>query len=157
MRATQMIRWIPLLGLLFATPAFAEGMWGLGLWTGAGVAFGPDGKPTSSFTVELTRTAVGSNTVQLKGTAKLANGDEKAIDQKSTYDGNRFQIESSRGHGSGVCLGEGICTSYEDHGNGQGVATTIVIDAPDKMRILMTELDQGQTIRFIRQSLTRKP
>jgi len=32
-----------------------------------------------------------------------------------------------------------------------------VLDGPSKMRLLVTELDHGQAVRFIRQTLTRKP
>ena len=156
MRRMGWMGWAPLLGLL-AGSAQAEGLEGLGQWTGTGVVFNLGTKVTSSFTVEVTRTAVGSNAVQLKGTARMANGEEHPIDQKSIWEGNHFQIESARGRGNGICLGEGICASYEDLGGDQALATTIVLDGPDKMRLLMTELDHGQPVRLIRQSLTRKP
>jgi hypothetical protein len=53
-------------------------------------------------------------------------------------------------------LGAGLCESYEDAGNGQAFATTIVVDGPDKLRLLVIELDHGQAVRYISQTLTRK-
>ena len=58
---------------------------------------------------------------------------------------------------AGGVMGRQIEVMSEDSVNPATAATTIILDGPNKMRILVTELDHGQATRFICQSLTRKP
>jgi hypothetical protein len=50
-----------------------------------------------------------------------------------------------------------MCQSYEQRQDGHAFATTIARDTPDKIRILVTELEKGQAVRFMEQTLTKKP
>jgi hypothetical protein len=131
----------------------------LGVWQGSGTVFSKDGREAAEFTIELTRTAVDQRSTETKGNVVLTTGAVIPIFQRTTQSegGVGFRLESNRGKGGGYCLGAGLCTSYEDAGNGQAFATTLVLDGPSKMRLLVTELDHGQAVRFIRQTLTRKP
>ena len=142
--------------LYFALVATAKAglLDGLGTWQGTGAVFDSQGREAGSFTVELIRTAPDTQTVETRGSITMSTGEVIPVNQKTTVRGNGFRIESNHGTGGGACFGAGICQSYEDAGNGKAFATTIVVDAPDRLRILVTELNQGQAVRFFRQSLT---
>ena len=130
---------------------------GIGTWTGTGTTYSPGGEAFGDFTIELTRAAVDAQTVQAHGTITLEDGSVMTFDQTFTSDGgSTFRIESPRGQGGGVCLGDGLCQSYEDDGGGAGYATTMIVDGPDRLRVLVTQLQDGRAVRLVRQTLTRK-
>ena len=142
--------------LVLVATAKAGLLEGLGTWQGTGMVFDSQGREGGSFTVELIRTALDAQTVETRGSLTLATGQVIPVNQQISLRGNSFRIESNHGTGGGTCFGAGICQSYEDSGNGTVFVTTIVIDGPDRLRILVTELDHGQAVRFFRQSLTLK-
>jgi hypothetical protein len=141
-------------GYAHAEPTHA----GPSIWQGSGMVFGKDGRETTGFTIELRRTAVDERSTETKGTVVLGNGGTIPVYQRMTESdkGAGFRLDTNRGKGGGYCLGAGLCESYEDAGNGQAFATTIVVDGPDKLRLLVIELDHGQAVRYISQTLTRK-
>ena len=137
--------------------ASAQAGGGLGVWEGSGVTFDGSGQEIGTFRVELTRKQVEPNTVVMEGTVFLPDGRTIPLKQKQVLQGNSFSLETPRGRGGGACFGEGICQSYEDEGNGKAFAHTIALDGPNRMRLLITELENGKAVRFMRQVLTRKP
>jgi hypothetical protein len=141
-------------GYAHAEPTHA----GPSIWQGSGMVFGKDGRETTGFTIELRRTAVDERSTETKGTVVLGNGGTIPVYQRMTESdkGAGFRLDTNRGKGGGYCLGAGLCESYEDAGNGQAFATTTVVDGPDKLRLLVIELDHGQAVRYISQTLTRK-
>ena len=149
-------------GALFASAsllsnfASADMMGGLGEWQGQGTRYDPAGRATGDFTVELTRTAVGPREVQTRGKLELPNGQVLPFESKVTVHDAGFVSESARGRGTGHCFGSDICYSYEQAGNGKASAMTIVIDGPDKIRILTTDLEHGRPVQYTRQVLTKK-
>ncbi len=143
-------------GALVASQARADLLEGLGEWRGSGNVLGADGRVESAFEVALTRSAAGPRSVSTRGRLELASGQVVPFTQKLTVgEDGKFSLDSDRGRGAGFCLGAGLCQSYEDRGNSTGAHTVIVIDAPDTIRIVITELDHGRAVRFIRQTLTR--
>ncbi len=140
--------------LLSMGVARADAPGGIGSWRGTGTSFDRDGKVSAEFSVELERRAVDEHSIDMHGQVVLTSGKVIEISQHIKHDGDRFSIESNRGKGGGRCFGEGLCESYEDTGNGKGFATTIILDAPGHMRLLTVELDHGEAVGFIRQSLT---
>lgn len=141
---------------LISAQARADLLDGLGDWRGSGSVLGTDGRVQSAFDVALTRSASGPRSVSTSGRIELASGQVIPFTQKLTLgDDGKFSLDSDRGRGAGFCLGAGLCQSYEDRGNSTGAYTVIVIDAPDTIRILITELDHGRAVRFIRQTLTQ--
>jgi hypothetical protein len=144
-----------LLAVLLLAGAIAHADGGVGSWKGSGTTFDAQGEELGDFTVELTQTAVDAHTVELRGKVTLASGQVIPLQQRRTMNGRTFQLESNRGKGGGACFGAGLCTSYEDVGDGHAYATTIVLDGSDQMRLLITELDHGKAVRFMRQSLSR--
>lgn len=156
----QMKKWI-MGGLLAAaslveSPASADMMKGLGQWQGRGARYDAAGRATGEFTVELTRAAVGPRTVETRGKVKLPSGQVLPFESRITVNDSGFESKSARGQGTGHCFGADICYSYEDAGNGNGSAMTIVIDGPNEIRILTTELEQGKPVQYTRQVLTKK-
>jgi hypothetical protein len=141
---------------LLANPARADLLDGLGRWQGQGTQYDPSGRATGDFTVDLTRTTVGPRTVQTRGTIKLANGQVLPFESQITESETGFVSKSPRGSGTGHCFGNDICYSYEESGKSKASAMTIIIDGPDKIRILTTDLEQGRPVRYTRQALTKK-
>jgi hypothetical protein len=131
----------------------AEPSRGLGKWKGEGATFDTQGQAVGTFTVELTRTAIDADTIEMNGTVALSNGRSIPLRQRSTHRDNTFTLESNQGKGAGVCVGRGLCESYHGEGN-RFFATTVVMDSPGSMRLLITELENGKAVRFIRENLT---
>lgn len=156
----QMKNWIT--GGLIATAsllgnsASADMLDGLGQWRGQGTRYDSAGRATGDFTVELTRAAVGPREVETRGKVMLPTGQVLPFESRITVNDSGFVSESGRGKGTGHCFGADICYSYENAGDGKASAMTIVIDAPDKIRILTTHLEQGRPVEYTRQLLTRK-
>jgi hypothetical protein len=151
------IKWIALLaGLTLGGTAQAGITDGVGTWKGSGTAFGAGGQELGDFTVEMVRTAIDAHTVEGRGKVVLATGEVITFRQRMIEHGNSFSMETDRGRGGGHCFGGGLCTSYEDLGSGKAYATTIVVDTPSKIRILVTELQGGRAVRFMRQELTKR-
>jgi hypothetical protein len=142
--------------VLLGNAADADMLDGLGQWQGQGTQYDPSGRATGDFTVQLTRTSVGPRTVQTRGTITLPNGQVLPFESRITTNESGFVSESARGSGTGHCFGGDLCHSYEESGKGKATAMTIVIDGPDSIRILTTDLEQGRPVRYTRQALTKK-
>jgi hypothetical protein len=148
---------LALFALLFAAPAHAGITEGLGHWQGAGTLISLDGQEQGEFTVEVDRVAVDARTVDVHGKITHADGRVITFNERHIASSNGgFLIEGSQGKGGGRCFTGGLCQSYVDAGADTAFATTIALDGPDKLRVLVTTLDHGRAVRFIRQSLTRK-
>jgi hypothetical protein len=142
--------------LVLSGVAAANPLGGIGTWRGSGTVFDTAGREVGSFKVELARTAVDANIVEAKGQVTFENGQRFPIEQRITsHGGNTFKLETPSGKGGGLCVGEGLCQSYEDVGGDKAYATTLVIDGRDRMRLITTELDHGRAVRFTRQALER--
>jgi hypothetical protein len=129
---------------------------GLGHWQGTGTTFAADGQSQGDFAVEVDRTAVDARTIDVRVKVTLADGKTLDFDQRQTQTGTGFITESAHGKGGGRCFGAGLCQSYEEQLDGTARASTIVVDGPNQLRVLITDLDHGRAVRFIRQTLTRK-
>ena len=131
---------------------------GLGIWEGSGMARDAHGADLGPFSITLTRKSLGNAKIRADGKVTLGNG-QVIVFWHETEDmgGGGFRTVSSNGSGGGLCFANGMCQSYEERPDGHAFATTIVRDAPDKMRVLVTELDKGRAVRFMEQSLSKKP
>jgi hypothetical protein len=148
---------LTLCALLLTAPAQAGITEGLGHWQGSGVVIAPDGQEQGEFTVEVDRVAIDARTVEVRGKVTHADGQVFTFSERQIAGSNGgFLIEGSHGKGGGRCFGGGLCQTYVETGADTANATTIAVDGPDKLRVLVTALDHGRAIRFIRQSLTRK-
>jgi outer membrane receptor protein involved in Fe transport len=131
---------------------------GLGAWQGQGTTLAVNGADLGAFSVEVTRRSTAPGQVRTDGRVVLANGQVIVFWQESVESpSGGFHMTTNDGSGGGRCFANGMCQSYVERADGHAFATTIVRDAPDKLRILVTELDKGQAVRFIQQSLTKKP
>jgi hypothetical protein len=130
---------------------------GLGTWEGTGTAAEVSGKDLGAFNVAVTRTLVGNGKVRADGKVTLASGRVITFWQEFEEHGPKgFGLVSSNGAGGGQCFDNGMCTLYEQSPNGHAFATTLVKDGPEKLRVLTTELDKGQAVRFTQQTLQKK-
>jgi hypothetical protein len=142
---------------LAPTDATADMMGGLGIWEGSGTARAASGTDLGSFKVTLTRRLAEDGKVRTDGQVTLTSGQVvKFWQEVERGDSGVFQTVSSNGFGKGRCFANGICESYEHRRDRHAFATTIVRDAPDRIRVLITELEKGESVRFIEQTLTKK-
>ena len=141
---------------LSSATALASVTGGAGTWTGTGVVFNTDGAEVSQYQVEVINTATDDHTLDIKGHVTLADG--KVIPITETMrDGDRgFSIVSGLGTGGGYSFGEGMISTYVTDKPGHAYASTIAMDGKDGMRVLVTELQDGKALRFIREKLVRK-
>ena len=153
MRSTRSLIGLTLITLLGAGTAQADMLGGLGKWHGSGTRFDAEGRPAGDFTVALTRSADGPDRVKTRGQITFASGQVFPFEQRWTRTSSGFTSESGRGKGTGRCLGDDLCYSHEDLGSGKTSFTTIMIDSPDRIRILVTDMDGGRPVQFIRQTL----
>jgi hypothetical protein len=129
---------------------------GLGSWHGTGTRFDLEGRPKGQFQVELTRSLDGPDSVKTIGRVLLPNGAVLPFEQRWTRTSTGFVSESPRGKGRGGCLSHDLCYSVEDLGGGKISSTTIMIEAPDRVRILVTDLVGGRPVEFTDETLMQK-
>lgn len=130
---------------------------GIGTWEGSGTASEVSGKDLGSFTVTVTRKPMSGGKVRADGVINLANGQRMTFWQE--FENTRphaFRLVSDRGTGAGECFANGLCQSFEQSANGHAFATTIAPDGEGRLRLLITELDKGQAVRFFQQTLRKK-
>ena len=145
-------------GLSLPRLARAESPESLGTWEGTGTTSEIDGKQRGPFTIVLTRTSLGAGSVRADGKIRTSDGKEIVFWQETNERGaGRFRLTSSFGSGGGICFANGICQSLEQRADGHSFASTIVKDGPDHLRVLVTELKDGQAVRFHAQTLAKKP
>jgi len=142
-------------GALFTPAAHADVLDGLGRWSGSGSVHGADGKPLGDFRVELTRSAAGPGRVETRGTVTTGAGQVLPFRSLITRTPDGFLTESERGQGQGSCLEPSVCHSYELDAAGNGSTSTILIDGPQRVRVLVTELEKGKPVRVIWQTLSQ--
>jgi hypothetical protein len=130
----------------------------LGSWEGTGASMTVRGAEASTFAVSLVRKDAGNGRVRMDGTVRLEGGKTLAIWEESVGGaGGGFRISSSLGSGGGRCFDNGMCQSYVERADGHAFATTIAKDGASGLRIVVTELEGGKAIRFVQQTLLRKP
>jgi hypothetical protein len=148
---------LSLLALVAPGSASAGGSDGLGTWEGSGTASEVSGKDLGAFTVSITRKSVGTGKVRADGKVTLANGKEITLWQDIEERGTGgFLLVSNNGSGGGQCFANGICQTYEKRADGHAFATTMAKDEGGKLRVLVTELENGQALRFFQQTLQKK-
>jgi len=131
---------------------------GLGTWEGSGVTSEVDGKVVGPFTIVLTRAAAAGGAVRSDGKIHTADGKDITFWQETTQrGGGKFKVTSNLGTGGGCCFANGMCQSLEQRDGGHAFASTIAKDGTDKVRVLVTELENGHAVRFYAQTLVKKP
>ncbi|HTV18865.1 MAG TPA: hypothetical protein VMG12_09345 [Polyangiaceae bacterium] len=142
--------------LLPPSPARADMLEGLGRWSGSGSSLSLAGKPQGDFRVELTRSSVGADSVETRGTVTPSQGPSIPFRSVVTRTTQGFTVESERGKGYATCVGPAVCHSYEVDADGNGSSTTILLDSPGQLRILVTVLEKGKPARLLWQTLTQQ-
>jgi len=135
----------------------ATGDQGIGTWEGAGTVSEVSGRDLGGFTVTVTRKLMSDSKVRADGVIILASGRRMTFWQE--FENTRphaFRLVSDRGTGGGECFANGLCQSIEQSADGHAFATTIAPDGENRLRILITELDKGQAVRFFQQTLRKK-
>ena len=143
--------------LLVPTDARAALSDTLGEWEGTGSAAESSGKDLGDFKVVLTRKSIGAGKVRADGRVILASGQQIVFWQEFLEtEGRGFRLVTNQGSGGGRCFANGMCQSYEERADGHAFATTVVQDGVGKLRVLVTELDQGKATRFFQQTLSKR-
>ena len=131
---------------------------GAGKWSGSGTAFGQDGKAQGDYKIELVNILTSEHSIETKGVITFPNGKTREFTQRMKDTGDKaFSIETDDGKGGGYGLGEGMVIAYIQGANGQAVAIDIAFDGTnhDQYRCIVTVLENGRAVRFLREKLTR--
>ena len=126
------------------------------IWEGPGSLFDVQGNPLSTYSLVVENIKNG-NQIQSNVTVTLPDGTihkQQCLMTETSQDG--WKSDCDHGKGGGHCFGEGLCISYEEDSTGKAYATTIVMDGPTDMRLLRTELQNGQAVRFFREKLHKR-
>lgn len=67
-----------------------------------------------------------------------------------------WSTQCQNGSGGGLCFGDGLCQSYIENASGQAFATTVIMDKDNSMRLLRTELANGEAVHFFRERLFKQ-
>lgn len=125
-------------------------------WSGEGTLFDRAGKPLGRYGLTLVRTPVKAGVVRHTVTVELPAGKIREMRCTLTLDGESWTSSCADGRqGGGRCFGDGMCLDYLSGPGGQAFATTIAFDGDDRMRMLRTELVEGEAVRFFRETLRR--
>ncbi len=126
-------------------------------WSGTGALFDLHGKNLGNYTLAMENIKNNSD-IQSQVIVSLADGKTLTYNcqiKKETPDS--WSSQCDHGKGGGRCLGEGLCISYEKTTEaGIAFATTIIKDGPSDLRLLRTELQNGQAVKFFREKLHKK-
>jgi hypothetical protein len=131
---------------------------GLGTWEGSGVASDVGGTQAMPFTVTMVRKSLGNGVVRSDGTLHMKDGKDITFwDEYEDHPGGACRITSSMGAGGGRCFANHMCQTYTERADGHAFATTVAVDGAEKVRVLVTELQNGRAVRFFAQDLSKKP
>jgi hypothetical protein len=145
-----------LTGVIALVAGRADADDGVGAWEGTGTAYSAQGAPLGSYAVSLTRKQAGAN-VRIDGKVTLANGQTSAFwEEDDTEGATGFRIRSSNGSGHGGCFANQICQTYRQAEDDRALATTIVVDSADQVRIQETVFDKQQIVQYREATLKRK-
>ncbi len=133
----------------------ASSMGGIGTWEGTGHVVDTAGTDLGEFTVSLTRKMVGTR-LRSEGKVILAGHEAPFWQEFEERGASGFKLVSSSGAGGGRCFANGMCQTYEARADGHAFATTIAQDGTDRIRIVVTELDKGQAVKFFQETLAKK-
>ena len=126
------------------------------LWQGKGATFNRNREQTSEYRIEVYRTEVDGTKGLSQAKVYLSNGTlifNETCETTKTKTGWISDCKVRKG--GGYCFGDGLCMDYTEDQNQHGFATTIIMDGPNSMRLLRTELVKGQAVRFFREKLER--
>ncbi len=150
----RIMGWVVGAALVTSVSSFAGVTSGAGTWKGFGAKFDRNGSQVGEFAIEMVSEAVGKHELKSKITVTIKDHSETHVQTLKDSGNNGFDIESDHGEGGGYCFGKGLCEAYmgtQTH----GFAITIIMDGPDSRRMLVTELENGNAVNFIRESLER--
>ncbi|MCB0412212.1 MAG: hypothetical protein KDD22_06780 [Bdellovibrionales bacterium] len=125
-------------------------------WEGDGALFGIDGSQLGTYNLVVENSKQGDKIDSLVTIALPDGSTHQEQCQITEKTSEQWVSQCSSGEGGGQCYGEGLCMSYVENGNGTAHATTIVFDGPSKMRLLRTELKDGQAVKIFREKLQKR-
>ena len=123
-------------------------------WTGPGEIFNMKGESLQTYNLVVKNTPQENGTILSEVKIDLPDG--SIINQKCdiTHGQNGWSTVCENSSGGGRCYGEGLCQSYTVDGD-KAFATTIVMDGENSMRLLRTELHNGEAVRIFREKLNK--
>lgn len=121
-------------------------------WIGEGTVFDEQARPTGDYDVRLEQHPTGEGRIEQTVRITLPDGSTKEFTQQLAQRGRHLEIRSQQARGGGLDLGDGMLHTYVETGEGCAQAQTIAMDGDERMRIVRTELEDGEAVRFFRES-----
>lgn len=139
-------------GLFFATSSLALAG---ETWTGTGEMYDAQRHLVSTYTLQVDKEATGERTeritIEVKADGRVVYQDVCDV-QKGE---NRWTKTCRDGKAGGYVFANGLMQEYTDLGNGHAYATTMIDDSSVKKRILRTELQGMEAVRFYSEVLEK--
>ena len=124
------------------------------IWQGSGELFNIQGNVIGKYSLAIENTIISDTKTRRNVTITAADGRVEKIKCMVVKGAKGWSSDCSNGHGGGQCFGEGLCHSYVKKGN-KAYATTIVMDGPNEMRLLRTELVNGKATHIFREKMQK--
>lgn len=124
-------------------------------WEGQGDFFNLNGDLVSSYSLKVENNKTSPDQTESQITITLSDGTVRTDKCSISYGKKGWTSQCSNTQGGGQCYGQGLCQSYMENGN-TAYATTIVMDGPKQMRLLRTQLVNGEAASFSREKLFKK-
>lgn len=118
-------------------------------WQGRGAVFDAEGHALGNYDVRMEKRRREGG-LDIHVVVSLPDGREMTFDQSVEGPRERFAIHGTSGEGGGFDLGEGVMMTYVE-GGGKSFAQTIIRDSDTRQRMVRTELENGEAVRFYRE------
>lgn len=123
-------------------------------WVGKGIRFNHDKANAQPYGLEVVIDKSGADEIS-KVTVTPAAGSEILIECRRSDGKQGWSLDCTNGKGGGYCFAHGMCQTYVADATGRAYATTISMDGPTSMRILRTELENGNAVAFYQETLQK--
>lgn len=124
-------------------------------WTGTGELYDAQRQLISPYTIELQMEEIADSlervTVEVKAHGEVVHSDVCEIRKA----GDRWGKTCKESEGGGYRFANGLAQEYVELKNGHAYATTMIQDSPTRIRILRTELDGREAVRFFSEVLEK--
>lgn len=124
-------------------------------WTGTGELYDAQRQLISPYTITVQTEDVSDSlervTVEVKAHGEVVHSDVCEIRKAE----NRWGKTCKDGEGGGYRFANGLGQEYVELKNGHAYATSIIHDSPTRMRLLRTELDGQEAVRFFSEVLEK--
>lgn len=122
-------------------------------WRGTGEMYNSQRQLESTYDISVETVDTSETTESVTVEVKVGDQVVYADVCELTKAQNKWRKDCKESHGGGYKFANGLSQEYVELKNGHAYATTMVKDSETKLRILRTELDGNNAVRFFSETL----